>query len=184
MYCPQCSQPITDDLQFCPKCGCQVDGVRRLLGGGAAAAGREAGLAVDARAVELSPRQKGVRQGFKLLLLCLVLLPLHFVVEGLLPSVENTNMDELPQFIVDALLTSIMLGGLARMLYAVAFERGAAGRTAGRRPGELSAPARGHALPPPQSIPVTEFVPRRADTGGMVRAPSVTERTTALLDKP
>src|SRR6266542_5681452 len=113
MYCPQCTDPIANNTQFSAKCGFPIENVRKLL-----AAGGELEVSFDAaRQPELSARQKGIRQGIKLLLLCLVLLPLRFVVEGLLPNVENTNLDELPQLMVGALLWVILLSGFARILY-------------------------------------------------------------------
>jgi hypothetical protein len=39
------------------------------------------------------------------------------------------------------------------------------------------------ALPPPQSIPVPTFAPRRANTAELVPPPSITENTTKLLDE-
>lgn len=182
MYCPQCSQPVVGETQFCARCGVRLEGFRRLL-----ATGGELLKSDEAKpAPALSERQKGVRQGAKLLL-CLVLLPLHFVLEGLLPSVENTNLDELPQFVFDALLSVVMLAGLARILYAVTLERGAA-KEFEESDDEARAPALDAAggraaLPPTRGVPVTDFTFGRANTAEVAARPSVTERTTSLLDE-
>lgn len=179
MYCPRCAQAIANERQFCARCGFPLEDVKKMV----AAGGELKKLVAEDTAPALSERQKGIRQGVKLLLLCLVLLPLHFVVEGLLPSVENTNMDELPQFIVDALLWVILLAGFARISYALTFERGAVNKIEERQPGRLNGADAPHALPPMQSVPVTDFSFRRANTAEMVEPPSVSERTTSLLDE-
>lgn len=34
MYCPECSQQqVSDEVRFCPRCGCQLDAVQMLLAG-------------------------------------------------------------------------------------------------------------------------------------------------------
>lgn len=175
MYCPQCSQSIVSNAQFCSKCGFPLENLKNLIANG----GELESTVKAERAPELSERQKGIRQGIKLLLLGVVLLPLHLVVEGLLPSVENTNMDELPHLIVDALLWVIVLAGLARILYAFAFNRG--GKLEEVQARELNATDKERGLLPP-NIPVADFNLRQLNTADMAHPPNVTERTTSLLN--
>jgi hypothetical protein len=177
MYCPQCSQSTVNAAQFCSKCGFPLENVKQLLANG----GELKTIEEDKRMPEISERQKGIRQGIKLLLLCLVLLPLHMVTEGLLPSVENTNIDDLPHLLFDALLWVILLAGLARIFYALVFNRSDKNKLEEVQTDQLNAAASQRRLSSP-GIPVSDFHLRQADTGDMIHPPNVTERTTSLLD--
>ncbi|HEV2707855.1 MAG TPA: hypothetical protein VGV59_18190 [Pyrinomonadaceae bacterium] len=168
-----------NNSQFCARCGLPLEDVKRLLG----ADGELKKLDEEKAVPALSARQRGIRQGAKLVLLCLVLLPLHLLAEGLLPSVENTNLDELPQLVLDALLWVILLSGFARILYAMVFESVAVNELEEAEPGRLSGARERAALPPSQGVPVTDFGFRRVNTAEMVETPSVTERTTSLLNE-
>jgi hypothetical protein len=188
MFCPKCSRPVSEGVQFCQQCGLALEGVRRVLGGGEAES--EAAVA-EGKARALSPQQRGYRQGFKLVLLALLVLPFYPVVEGLLssliPSMENTMLDELPLWLFSTTLFVVFMGGLLRMLYARMFEGvEASAETEGEeetRPRTLGAVVRGgrRALPPTQSIPVEEFTARRVNTADLVKPRSVTEHTTRSL---
>jgi len=69
------------------------------------------------------PPRTGFRQGLKLLLIAGCLTPLIFLFEGLLPSRENTRIDELPQIVLTVGLLGLALAGVARMAYALLVER-------------------------------------------------------------
>ena len=190
MHCPKCAQPAPDEVQFCSRCGFALDGIRSLL---AADANPDAVITTATHRSELSPRQKGVRLGAKLVLLFLILLPLFPLLEmifgELFPSVENTLLDEVPLFAIITLYLMLCVGGLARMLYARLFESAAPAPLAAVESAALPSPrlfetraAKG-ALPPAQSIPVSGFSAQRVNTGEMVERPSssVTDHTTRSL---
>jgi hypothetical protein len=189
MFCPKCSRPVADGVQFCQQCGLALEGVRRLIEGGE---GESVVVVVKERARGLSPRRKGYRFGFKLVLFVLLVLPFYPVVEGLLssliPSDENTRLDELPLELFVTTLFVIFAAGLARMLYARLFESAeAAGETEVEdevRPRTFGSFIRGgrqRALPPTQSIPVEDFTARRVNTADLAKPKSVTEHTTRSL---
>lgn len=179
MYCPQCSQSFSNNLQFCSKCGFPITEIRKILVSGGALK-----VATESEGDKLTARQKGLRQGIKLILLSIILYPLHMVVEGLLPSVEGTNMDELPQFMVDALLTILLLAGVIRILYTFAFDRKSSNQSDEVSAFELNIPSSQYALSASQGIPASDFFNRPSDTGKLVRARSVIEHTTdSLRDK-
>lgn len=172
MHCPQCGQQqILGEGRFCKSCGFPLDGVRELLASG----GVSSSIEEESPKPGLSPRRKGVRQGFMLLFIMMVLTPLTMI------SGRQGNF----------LIPMFMMAGIMRILYAVIFQEGAPGKKkqkfktlADVAPGtidQLGTATRGTALPPAQSIPATAFNAGRGDTREMVSPPSVTEHTTKLL---
>jgi hypothetical protein len=160
-------------MRFCKSCGFPLDGVRELLGSG----GNSSTIEKESHKPRQSPRRKGVRQGFILLFIVMVLMPLTMLVDR--------QFNFLPPM--------FLMAGLMRILYAVIFEEGAPRKkqqqfntlpdVAQSTNGQLGTATRGTALPPAQSIPVTAFNARRGDTREMVNPPSVTEHTTKLLNE-
>jgi hypothetical protein len=173
MHCPQCGQyQISGEVRFCKSCGFPLDGVRELLDSGGIASTIEK----ESHESLQSPRRKGVRQGFILLFIMMVLLPLTMLF--------GRQVNFLPPM--------FLMAGLMRILYAVIFQEGAPRKKqqqfnlpdiAPTAIDQLGTATRGAALPPAQSVPVTAFNARRADTREMVSPPSVTEHTTKLLNE-
>jgi hypothetical protein len=180
MFCPECGQQqVSDEVRFCPRCGFQLAGVTGLL---ATRGALPAGAAPAAPAPE-TPRRKGVRQGAKLLLFAIFLIPIL----AILSDVSRGRFpEELPLIGV-----VLFLGGLLRMIYAALFEDGPYRRQPAPHPAyvppsapPVGAPARGAAeLPPAQGIPARGVAAPRADTAEIGYRPSVTEGTTRLLDE-
>jgi hypothetical protein len=136
---------------------------------------------------KLSPRQKGVRQGVMLMLLSVILIPAYILLAPLFPAndrlVESSVSDTPFEKISQAILFTIFMFGLARVLYAYFFQQDA--RLGEREPeaAQLGNPSSDYALPPAQSIPVSGFGAWRAETGATVQSSSATEQTTAPPDK-
>jgi hypothetical protein len=178
VYCPKCSQPqVSAEAQFCPRCGMALDGLKEMLEG-RAPAGR----------AELSPRQKGVRHGALLMLLSLILIPASVLLAALFPAndrlVESSPSDTPFEKISQAVLITVFMLGLARVLYALLFQQGAA-RGAVELKSEFTQvkdAASDHELPPAQSVPASGFGAWRTDTGEMAEAPRARRRTTQSLD--
>lgn len=178
MYCPQCGQQqISSDMRFCSRCGFPLDGVSMLLATGGSLPVSGSTGEVPA---QMSPRRKGVRQGFMLMLIGLILTPILAIL---------TNVVDLPVEIVA--LTSVIFfwGGILRMLYSLVFDKGAkksyATTGAPTVPAPVSTPQvaaglRASILPPAPGQPVGNW---RRDTAELQTPPSVTERTTKLLEK-
>ena len=126
----------------------------------------------------VSPRRKGISQGVLFILLGALIVPVLGVLYHYFRIFE-------PLVALSALL--FFLGGFVRILYAIFFEKGASGKKiltpAPDTSTELNSAARTAALPPAQSIPVSNFTPRRVNTAELVLPPSVTENTTRLLDE-
>jgi hypothetical protein len=182
MYCPNCSQQqVADDVRFCSRCGFPLGGVAELLAnGGVLPASETGGGGVRRR----SQRREGVRQGALMILVGMVLVPLV--------AVFSTLLLDRPELLVPPVAIICFLGGLMRILYALIFQEGqpkgketeVSSYVAPPVPARLSAPARGSALPPPQSVPAAGWR-GRMDTSELMPPPSVTENTTRLLnDEP
>ena len=174
MHCPQCGQQqISDETRFCKSCGFSLVAVRTLL----ATDSVSPRLEKEGQKPHQSPRRKGVRQGVILLFFFMVLLPL-------IELGGSHQFQFLPMM--------FLMGGLMRILYAVIFQEGAPRKkkqdsslpyVAPITTDQLGTATRGSALPPSQSVPVTAFNARRAETAEMVSPPSVTEHTTKLLSE-
>jgi hypothetical protein len=184
MFCPKCARPVAGEVQFCQQCGTALGGVRGLLEAGE---GGDQSGAVEKQVRGKSPRRKGYGQGFVLVLAALLVLlfyPLiEVLLESLIPSVENTRLDELPLELFGAALLVLFAAGLARMLYARLFESAEASReeSAGEKGARLSGQTEARALPPSQGIPVEEFYAGRVNTADFAKPASVTEHTTRSL---
>jgi hypothetical protein len=176
MFCPECGQQqVSNDVRFCSRCGFQLAGVTGLLQTrGALPLG-----ATPAANAPDTPRRKGVRQGGKLILFGIFLIP-FFGIMG-----ELTGGNE------EAALIGVMvfLAGLLRLIYAGLFEDGPYRRQPMLTPHYVPPPApplgaqsRGTELPPAQSVTAQGYAPPRTNTAEISFRPSVTEHDTQLLD--
>ena len=180
MYCPRCGQQASEEVRFCSRCGLPLDDAAALVesGGRLAAPDR---LQEGAR--PLTPRQRGTRKG----LLITVGGILFFVLSAILASAKGDFAVFLP------FAALVITFGIMRMLYAMLLEDDAARRKSPKlaaaddyeRPrAKLSRGARDAArLPHARTRPASDFAARRADTSDMASPPSVTDATTALLEK-
>jgi hypothetical protein len=185
MFCPACGQrQISEETRFCSRCGFLLTGVTQLIANGGAFPPPQA-LSPAPGAKAMTPRKKGLRQGGKLFMSGILIVPLlGVIIMGILDA---------RGYIVGIAALITFLGGLLRMIYALLFEsndpyemtleeeaRGAAQNFLGRNKSAA-------ALPPQQSIPASTYVPPTAgnwrDTNDLNAAPSVTENTTKFLDE-
>lgn len=179
MYCPQCGQQqASTEMRFCSRCGFPLAGVVELL-----ASGGLLNSSGEPQTQKMSPRRKGVQQGVLMMLIGAVLVPILAVFNYFQ---HGPNIFDL---LVPLAAVICFAGGLVRILYATFFEESApslkqdaSAYVPQPAPAQLNVGARVNALPPLQSTPVQDFMPRRANTAELVRPPSVTENTTRLLD--
>ena len=180
MFCPQCGQQqVTGHIRFCSRCGFPMDGVIQLLGSG--------GLLPlyhnPDEPVPISPKRKGVKQGFILFLAGILIVPIL----GMFASFTNAVF---PQILAALAAIICFVGGPLRMLFAALFEEGAPKpfRPYGppahmHAPQQFAPPVQRPALAPPPVRPQGSWRPR-PNTAELVSPPgSVTENTTRLLDK-
>lgn len=183
MYCPQCGQrQATNEARFCSGCGFSLNVVAELL----ANRGQLAWRPPTPGDGQLSPRQKGIRQGAFLMLSTVVVLPIVIFL--------GVALFHLPGVLIPLAAVTCVMGGLLRIIYAALFESNETTQAAAATqyvppampPNYLGTPQTGAVLPPPQSAPIPAYRrPQRFDTGELP-APStasVTDHTTRLLDK-
>ena len=177
MYCPRCSQPQTaEDVSFCTRCGFPLGPVRELLAGGGPA------QPLVSPAVPRLRRRKKLRIGFKLMFFSVVLLPIFLALSIAVDS---------PEPLVPPAL--IFFAGLTCTLYAWLFSEEASSLAPPTTTTFSRAGMDQRGLPsPPLSSPSSpslspgtfgELPVQRANTAEMIHPPSVTERTTNLLEK-
>ena len=187
MFCPQCGQrQVSSEARFCPACGFALEVVGELLANG----GRLQHWRPPQQSgpQELSPRQKGIRQGAMIMLTVLLAVPLL--------AIFGVGLANLPGEIVALAAVGLPIGGFLRIMYALLFESNTPALPTAPQtpyvppqaiPNYLGAPPQqSQALPPRQSTPIPAPArPQRFDTGELVEPPraSVTDHTTRLLDK-
>jgi hypothetical protein len=168
MYCPKCSQQqVSEDVRFCSRCGFPLAPVARLL------AGDEVIIVRDTE-----PRRKlslrnlqGTRTGAKMLFFSMVLVP---VAIGLSAAFDSPGPLLIPFM--------LFLAGISQVLYVRIFGESA---LPGKRPQPVipAASERRFESPLPPAAPVQMIDSRPTNTSEIVQPPSVTERTTTLLEK-
>ena len=178
MFCPKCSQPqASEETQFCSHCGLSLNNLKEIVSAG--------GISKDS-GDKRSPRQKGMRQGVMLMVLSLILIPAYVLLAPLFPAndrlVESAVSDTPFEKISQAILLTIFLLGLARMLYARLFQASTSDAERDGDPAQLQGSRSHQALPPAQGIPVGGFGSWRANTGEIAKPASITEHTTKSLD--
>lgn len=172
MYCPQCGQQqITENFNFCSRCGLPLNEVALWLAGEASPVTGEKGTKVNLH----SAKRKGIRRGAKLMFISGVLFPIFFLF-GILVGAPALLF--IPFF--------ILFVGLSRMLYSRIFgEEISSVKSGQREPSKLGSMLRNKSLP---SVSVSDLWTKRTaepqfKTAELVKPPSITEQTTTLLDK-
>jgi hypothetical protein len=178
MYCPKCSQQQpSDEMRFCSRCGFPLATVATLVNNN----GTIPQLASEPKQLRRSSRSRMITESVILTAFCwgvVLLATFWFNAHGVFEVVAQ---------IAALIFFGIGLIGLIRFLYAFLSVRDyeptpkfAASQTAPEvaTSRETVRPA----LSAHESIPLTDW-PRRPNTREMVRAPSVTENTTRLLEE-
>jgi hypothetical protein len=185
MFCPNCGQrQVSNAARFCPACGFPLEGVSELLAHGGRLHWRPP---QPQGPQELSPRQKGIRQGAMIMLTVLLAVPLL--------AIFGVALLGLPGEIVALAAVGRPVFGFLRNRYALLFVSNTPAPPAAPQPAYtpppaipnyLGTPQQSHRLPPRQPTPVpVPARPQRYNTGGLVEPPraSVTDHTTRLLDR-
>ena len=181
MFCPKCSErQASEETQFCSKCGFPTKGVKRLL--------ENDGRIGDEN--QTSSKQKGIRQGAKLILLSLILFPAFILLSALFPPndrlVESSPSSTWFEQIGWAVLWTLFLVGAARIAFAIIFERASSiseipAENLCEKTKQINSNENRNALPPSLSIPVSGFGNWR-ETTGKIFEPVAREKTSGELN--
>ena len=168
MYCPKCSkQQLSDEVQFCSSCGLPLLNLKELV-----STGRDARLTSSKLCeAELSAREKGTRQGAVLMLLSVILVPAYILLAALFPAndrlIESSVSDTPFEKISQALLLTVFMLGLARLLYARFFQSAAVAENSS--PSQLEA-SPNYLLSSAPGTPIGGAGGWRQDTGKIVKS--------------
>ena len=168
MYCPKCSkQQLSDEVQFCSSCGLPMLNLKELV-----STGRDIRLTSSKLSeAELSAREKGTRQGVALMLLSVILVPAYILLAALFPAndrlIESSVSDTPFEKISQALLLTIFMFGLARLLYARFFQSAAVAENTS--PSQLEA-SPNYLLSSAPGTPIGAVGGWRQDTGEIVKS--------------
>ena len=183
MYCPKCGQSqASAEVRFCSRCGFPLVVVSDLLmTGGVLPIGAQQTPSLTGTP-PISPRRRGVKRGFGLLLIGIFLLPFFGIMH------ETIGLPT--EFMAIGVL--VMMLAVMRLIYAAFFEDAAprAPQLAAPPPQAFTPPfaSRLHAsaqesLPPAQGVPANDYRQPQVHTAEIMHPPSVTDHTTRLLDK-
>jgi hypothetical protein len=121
------------------------------------------------------------------MLLSIVLIPAYVLLAALFPAndvlVESRVSDTAFEKISEAVLLTIFMCGLARMLYAYFFERSDKDDKQEELTAKLGATRASYALPPSQSIPVSGFGAWRGNTEEVAQPLGETEHKSESAEK-
>lgn len=150
MFCPNCAcEVVSDETKFCSKCGFTLKAIRNIIENN------------GENQNEISQFQKGVRFGVKLLLIALILLPVFQILGGFFTPddklVESSPSSSWFDLLGNAVLIALTFSGIARIFYAILFERSAKSNI-------LTTPLikeifnrEKNALPPSTATPASDF---------------------------
>ena len=172
MYCPKCNQQQpSEEMRYCSRCGFALTGVAQLL----ANDGVPPVAVSNPNAIARTSRRKIISESAYLTLIAWAVAFAAFLLVDFGGPLEPVAL------IAGVIFFFVGLIGLIRFIYGFLFVKDApqVAETVAR---PISAPAARAALPPTQSIPISDY-PRRTQTKEIVPPPSITENTTKLLDE-
>ena len=172
MYCPKCNQQqASEEMRFCSRCGFPLSGVAQLL----ANDGLLPVSAAEQNAAAASRRKKIISESA---FLTLIAWAMTF---GAILFVDFGGPFEVFALVSAIVFFIVGLIGLIRFIYGFFFVKDTP-KVEKPRDRSIPPPVTQSALPPAQSIPVSDY-PRRVHTKEIVQPPSITENTTKLLDE-
>lgn len=181
MYCPVCGkQQVSDQTRFCSGCGFPLTGVAEVIENG----GTSLKAFSNNKPKKDSPRKRGIKLGAMIMLVgCFLVVPLMAIMTPFL---------NFPVFFVPITAVLSFMGGILRIIYAFMFESSERafeleeGNQAFSNPNYLNQASNKSALPPPTSIPVSDYQMPQAGNwrdSEELQPTSVVEDTTKLLNK-
>ena len=156
MFCPKCAEiQSNENTQYCRKCGFNLENLNSFI---------ETNGELNS---QTSSRQKGIRQGAKLILLSVILFPIYVFLAPMFPPidvlVESSPSSTWFEQISWAIMTTLFLVGAVRIAYAFVFENHHVEQKSNLQNNSenvrksFASSEKHNALPPSQSVPVSDF---------------------------
>ncbi len=119
--------------------------------------------------------------------LSIILIPAYILLAALFPArdrlIESSVSDTPFEKISQAILITIFIAGLVRLLYARFFQQNSDREETQLEVARLDGTSSTYALPATQTVPVSGFGAWRANTGEMVKSPGSAEHIIKSLDE-
>ena len=174
MFCPKCSQQqVSDETRFCSRCGFQLNVVKALLTEENQASGEA--IAKPDRSL----RKRDMTIGAAIMFF------FALVAAAITVDMPASHSARIVLLVVAWLILSLLLNIKPIIQYFLRADNSAPAEddfSVSKTISKLAARGK-NALPEARSIPATDFAMPAVNTAEMVKPPSVTERTTNLLDK-
>jgi hypothetical protein len=174
MFCPKCSQEqVSDETRFCSRCGFQLNVVKALLT-------EESSSPNDAIIKpDRSLRKRDMTIGAAIMFF------FALVAAAITVDMPASHSARITLLVIAWLILSLLINIKPIIQYFLRADNSEAATddfSASKIVSRFAARNK-NALPEAHGIPATDFAMPAANTAEMVKPPSVTERTTNLLDK-
>ncbi|HEY0427217.1 MAG TPA: zinc ribbon domain-containing protein [Pyrinomonadaceae bacterium] len=173
MFCPKCSQQqVSDETRFCSRCGFQLNVVKALL------SSESATQSVETAKPDRSLRKRDATIGAALMFVC------AFVVAGLTVDMPASHSARILLLIVAWFFLSLLINIKPIIQYFMRAENASPASddfSVSKTISQLTSRNK-NALPEAHGIPA-DFAMPGLNTAEMVKPPSITERTTNLLER-
>ena len=178
MYCPKCSQQQpSDNIRFCLRCGFQMNAVKALLVNDNTSLSESP----ESNAPDRSLRKRDMTVG------ALLMFVFALIVAAITVSMPPAHSARILGLVVAWLVLTVLLNisSIIRFFFngsSSTQKDDSSSEIISSLSSKLENNGQSNALPPAQSIPVNDFVTEGLTTAEMVQPPSVTEKTTNLLN--
>lgn len=180
MFCPKCAEAQGEETtQYCRRCGFNLDNLKLFV---------ETNGELNS---QISSRQKGIKQGAKLILLSFILFPIYIFLAPLFPPtdvlVESSPSTTWFEQISWTIMTTLFLVGLIRIAYAFVFEKHFIEQKNNLQNESesvvkfINQSKTQSALPPSQAAPVSNFGKWKETTGDLFEPVFAKRKTSGEL---
>lgn len=174
MFCPKCSQQQTsDETRFCSRCGFQLNVVKALLVSDDVPPAQNA----ERKKADRSLRKRDVTIG------ALLMFILAFTVAAITVDMPASHSARILCLIIAWLVLTLLINIKPMFQYFLQADSSAQDVPTTEAFSNLSTKINYAALPSPHSIPAEDLIMPSVNTAEIISPPSVTERTTNLLEQ-
>jgi len=174
MFCPKCSQQqVSDETRFCSRCGFQLNVVKALLVNDEMPPSPDAAI----QKINRSLRKRDMTFG------ALFMFVFAMIVAAITIDLPPSHSAPILFLIIAWLVLTLLINVKPMIQYFLQADSSTKDISTSETFSNLTAKIKQAALPSSQSIPAEDLVAPNRNTAEMVKPPSITERTTNLLDE-